>query len=737
MDFAYLLRILARRKWLIAATLLAAAISTYLFIEGRPERYKASVILSTGIVNYKGLNSDNSDAFVQQYQVENAFSNLIEFAQSRSAIKLLTVQMLRHDLTLSNKPYRQPQRNLSDFTDAEAAQLLKAINAINLDSISDPAFSQEFDYLLDKISRAYGYDHDAVRRSLAVKRKGETDYLLIELTTENPKLSQYMADTYVRRFMTYYQNLAVREKKKNVAFYQKLALEKKNVVDSIRNVYYSYLFQRGLPALGKQSEELVTQITELELQRQEVSARLQSSQESVRRIDQYMNDRQSLHAGETRDRVAEKINTDELSEKLRQLTAQNLQAGGKDPDVSAELESTRRELDQALRANATLIGKPKTDNSRTTKEDLYKQKVSADLDRIAASNSLNYLNRELGHLKGKLSGFVANDEVAKSYESEQERAQEEFAKVNDDLINAELALENTENPLSVIENAQLPEWPEPNRQIITSAFAGFVAATLCTIALFLLAYFDGSLLSPEVFRHRTGKLPLMGAVCTVSTRGMQFQKVFSSNGDQPQYAAFRESLRALRTPLLQSGQHIYLFVSTKAQEGKTFTMMSLAHSLATNNKKVLVLDTNFKTPQQVITAGASPNSDMLLKLIRVHHLETVFALPHNGKGQAPVVDVINNTGLHQSPSEMFEPAQFRAFLSDLREHYDFIFLEAAALNVYADARELAPFADQVIAVFNATSVLRPIDFTSIEFLQSIEGQFAGSVLTMVDERNMH
>ncbi|MCC6412868.1 MAG: hypothetical protein IT270_14485 [Saprospiraceae bacterium] len=644
--------------------------------------------------------------------------------------------MLRQDLNPSGESFRQPQRNLSDYSDTEAAQLKKAINAINLDSISDPAFSQEFDYLLDKISRAYGYDHDAVRRSLAVKRKGETDYLLIEITTENPRLSQYMADTYVRRFMTYYQNLAVREKKKNVAFYQKLAIEKKNVVDSIRNVYYNYLFQRGLPALGKQSEELVTQITELELQRQEVSAKLQSSQESVRRLDQYMNDRQSLHAVETRDRVAEKINTDALSEKMRQLTAQNLQSGGKDSDIKTELESTRTELDQALRANATQLGKPKTDNARTTKEDLYKQKVSADLDRIAASNSLNYLNRELGNLKGKLSSFVANDEVAKSYESEQERAQEEFAKVNDDLIDAELALENTENPLSVIENAQLPEWPEPNRQIVISAFAGIVAATFCTIALFLLAYFDGSLQSPEIFRHRTGNLPLMGAISTVSTRGIHFQNVFFSNGHQPQFVAFRESLRALRAQLLQTGQHIYLFVSTQAQEGKTFTLQALAHSLAANNKKVLVLDTNFKTPQPVMVSGISANSDMLLKLIKVHQLEKVFELPNNGKGPAPVVDVINNTGLRQSPSEMFEPEHFRAFLSDLRGHYDFIFLEAAALNHYADARELAPFADQVIAVFNADSVLRPIDFTSIEFLQSIEGQFAGSVLTQVDERNM-
>ncbi|MEO6758182.1 MAG: Wzz/FepE/Etk N-terminal domain-containing protein, partial [Saprospiraceae bacterium] len=95
MDIAYLLRILARRKWLILSAMLAAAVVTFLLIARKPERYKATVIVSTGIVNYKGLNADNSDAFVQQFQIENAFANLIEYAQSRSAIKLLSIDMLR------------------------------------------------------------------------------------------------------------------------------------------------------------------------------------------------------------------------------------------------------------------------------------------------------------------------------------------------------------------------------------------------------------------------------------------------------------------------------------------------------------------------------------------------------------------------------------------------------------------------------------------------------------------
>ncbi len=264
MDFAYLLGILARRKWLILAAMAFASIATYLFIGSKPERYKAGVVVATGIVNYKGINSDDSDAFVQQYQVENAFLNLIEFAQSRSTLKLLTMEMLRHDLSAEGgnsdvKPFRQANRSLSAFSDDEKRQLLGELQKIKLDSLEDPAFTQDFDFRLDKIARAYGYDNDAILRALSVKRKTSTDYLDIQLVTESPALSKYMATEYANRFLTYYFNLSVKDKRKNVDSYYKLSAEKKAVVDSIYDQRFEYLRQKGLPALGKQSEELIGQ----------------------------------------------------------------------------------------------------------------------------------------------------------------------------------------------------------------------------------------------------------------------------------------------------------------------------------------------------------------------------------------------------------------------------------------------------------------------------------------------
>jgi polysaccharide biosynthesis transport protein len=741
MDIGYLLRILARRKWLIFSVMLAAATAMFFLIGKKPEMYRSTVILSTGIVNYKGINSDASDAFVQEYQVQNAFSNRIEFVRSRSSIKLLTILMLKHDLEAegnsATKPFRQINPKLP-IEPADAQKLLTEINDLNLNSISDPAFSQQFDYLLDKVSRSYGYDHDAINRSLEVKRKGDTDYLTIDFTSENPELSQYLANAYAKQFMTFYQNMSLREKRKYVESYRNLAGDKKFVVDTIKNTLYSYLFKQGLPLIGKQSESVIERISQLEVLKQKAESRKQASSESVDRLDYYIDDKQKLDSRETRDRVVDKYAAADLGQKINELSEKSVKSGGKDKKIEKELADTKVEFEKALRNSAVSVGKQRTDESKRTKEDLYKTKVSEDLDGIDATKSVAELNKEIGSLKSRLSTLVTNDKMATSLQSDQARAEEEFTKVNDEYIKAKLALENSENPFNIIENAQYPEWPEPNRQTLFSIFAGIVAGTLATIAIFMMAFFDNSIQTPSLFKRYANDLPLMGAVNTVNMKTLDLKQVFSTNGEMPQYTTFRESLRKLRTQMMQSTGKTYLFVSTKKGEGKSFMMNALAHSLAANSKRVLLLDTNFKNPSlSRFGDEPSPNTHNINRAIREHGLSNVFQQKNNVIGfSVNNVDVIANTDLHSSPSELMTNEQFKGFLKDLGESYDYIFLEAAAMNAYSDARELVDFADKIIAVFNAGSIIQSADQDSLDFLSAMNGKFAGSVLTEVDAKNM-
>jgi Mrp family chromosome partitioning ATPase len=98
------------------------------------------------------------------------------------------------------------------------------------------------------------------------------------------------------------------------------------------------------------------------------------------------------------------------------------------------------------------------------------------------------------------------------------------------------------------------------------------------------------------------------------------------------------------------------------------------------------------------------------------------------------LDVIGCNGGSYTPSEIFPTDNLLGHLSELKE-YDYIFLEGAAMNNYADTKELIQYTDGVISVFSAESSIKELDLESIEFLQQLNGKLQGAVLNKVQPEN--
>ncbi len=59
------------------------------------------------------------------------------------------------------------------------------------------------------------------------------------------------------------------------------------------------------------------------------------------------------------------------------------------------------------------------------------------------------------------------------------------------------------------------------------------------------------------------------------------------------------------------------------------------------------------------------------------------------------------------------------------------------MNDFSDSRELAQYVDGVIAVFSAQHIIKQIDKQSISFFKELNGKFCGSILNMVDLKNVN
>ncbi len=197
-----------------------------------------------------------------------------------------------------------------------------------------------------------------------------------------------------------------------------------------------------------------------------------------------------------------------------------------------------------------------------------------------------------------------------------------------------------------------------------------------------------------------------------------------------------EAVRGIRTQLLFSTQNrdhqVIQITSPSAGDGKSTLAANLAISLATSNKRVVLVDCDFRKP-------------------RVHKM---FALPTADIGLASVVGdqadlgaavqscEIENLSLlpcgprPSNPAELLSSVKFQEVLNDLRTIYDYVILDTPPVLAVSDPAAVAPRADGVIVVFRMTASARPAAERAKEELLAVSARLLGVVVNGSAERDM-
>ena len=161
----------------------------------------------------------------------------------------------------------------------------------------------------------------------------------------------------------------------------------------------------------------------------------------------------------------------------------------------------------------------------------------------------------------------------------------------------------------------------------------------------------------------------------------------------------RESLRTLKTNIQFCGDDIktILFTSAIPDEGKSFTVVNLARSLADSKKRVLVLDADMR------------KSIMLSRLNATREGGRIFGLSHYLSGQKRMGDIIYTTQipwmyiifagpLVPNPTELLEKKYFEDLLTFARAHFDYILIDCPPIGAAIDAAVIGTHCDGAVIV---------------------------------------
>ena len=160
-----------------------------------------------------------------------------------------------------------------------------------------------------------------------------------------------------------------------------------------------------------------------------------------------------------------------------------------------------------------------------------------------------------------------------------------------------------------------------------------------------------------------------------------------------------EAYRVLRTNLdLMLGKQksqVLMFTSFNPNAGKTFTVMNIAASMALKDAKVLLIDLDLRKAS-------------LSKCLDVVHSGVAAYL--NGKIDdyskyvdeiRPNLHVLPIGTLPPNPTELLLTDKFKEMIEQMREEYDYIFLDCPPIEIVADASIITEVTDMSVFVMRA------------------------------------
>jgi capsular exopolysaccharide synthesis family protein len=318
--------------------------------------------------------------------------------------------------------------------------------------------------------------------------------------------------------------------------------------------------------------------------------------------------------------------------------------------------------------------------------------------------------------KGIEYGVLARDAASNRqiYESLMQRTKETG-------ISGELKTSN----IRIVDAAEIPRSPiRPNTgyNLLLALFGG---AALAVGFAFFFEHLDNSIKSPDEVKQHLG-LPFLGMVPALFDKKIEHPLI---NGSVP--TNFSESFRGIRTNVLFSsadeGARSIVVTSTGPGEGKTIVATNLAVALAEAGERVILLDADMRKPRVHAVFGRSQ----------------VPGLPNVLVGDAKPSEAVHRTavpglwvlpaGLHPpNPAELLGSKRFRAYLSALREHFDWIIIDTPPVMAVTDSSVVAHLTTGIVFVIGAEMTSRHAALRAIEQLEQARAKFVGAVLNRVD-----
>ncbi len=330
-----------------------------------------------------------------------------------------------------------------------------------------------------------------------------------------------------------------------------------------------------------------------------------------------------------------------------------------------------------------------------------KQNLSSSLSNIKSSNQikLNALNKQNSRISSQIFSAPKKEGKIKAIERQQGIKESLYIYLLQKREESAIS-HGVSSPNAIIVDkafaGTLPIWPK--KQILfLGAFVLGLLVPLSTI--YIMDILDTKVRTKNDLIKELG-IPYLGDIPRSSSKELFIQKL--------DYSPKAEAFRLIRTNIdfmlsgvtKNKGKTIFV-TSTTSKEGKSHTSVNLAKSLSYSNKKVLLIETDIRVPKLNKYLGVENKSGLgLTNYIiddKINFADVINRVSYN-------LDLISCGTIPPNPAELLMDDKVETLFNAVKNKYDYIIVDTAAVGLVTDTLLISKFSDMVIYVVRANFI---------------------------------